>query len=59
MYHHGYAGYNFPKMIIKDSDTFFVELEYTAIDHSDQFARNYQAFVWEKIKTKDNDIVKV
>jgi hypothetical protein len=44
-YHTLYLGFNFPKIIIKDKNTFLVETSYVDA----KFQINYQAFRWDKI----------
>lgn len=56
-YHHqlGYDGFNFPKMIIKDDDTFYVETMYLKPKDDEywNFDQVFQAFVWKRHK-KEN-----
>ena len=50
--HHDSEGFAFPRMIIKDENTFFVEAPYTGIrldtNNNKKAFRVYQAFIWRK-----------
>ena len=49
-FHNDYDGFNFPKILIKDKKTFYVESEYiTATENVDNFFElKPQAWVWRK-----------
>ena len=51
-FHQDYTGFNFPKIIIKDDDTFYVDTEY--LTRSEQydyiFEKKYQSYIWERVK---------
>ena len=52
--HEGYDGFNFPKIVIKDKNTFFVETTFTQMKKNDTNGSGYgevqyRAFVWKKI----------
>ena len=44
-----YNGFNFPKIVIKDENTFFVQTSYVPDDGSEVTNLVYQAFIWNKI----------
>ena len=48
--HQSFSGFNFPKIIIKDSNTFFIETSYLKPipEKARQFETIYQAFIWKR-----------
>jgi len=56
-FHDNYRGFNFPKMFIKDHDTFFVQTKYlrTSKEFTDddklkfwEFDEMFQSYIWKR-----------
>lgn len=52
-YHLGYDGFNFPKIVIKESEIFLIETSFVSLieksTDEDNFGIHYKGYIWERI----------